>query len=76
MYCGVTIALTLLVLLMWKFWMRGNRDQAAKDMNDPLRTERVMEYQKKVNESMDMNTPFYPGRGSLGHQLWGRDENV
>jgi hypothetical protein len=50
---------------MWR-----NRDK-MKAGHEPLRTERVMAYQKKVNESMEMNTPFYPGKGSPGHLLWG-----
>jgi hypothetical protein len=66
----VTIPLTLLVLSGYKIWMWRNRDK-MKAGHEPLRTERVMAYQKKVNESMEMNTPFYPGKGSPGHLLWG-----
>jgi len=86
MYWAVTIPLTLFILTVWKFWMGINRARDKKGGNEPLRTERVTAYQKKVNESMEINTPFYPGKGSrghfqaseshLGHLLWGTEENV
>jgi hypothetical protein len=75
-YWGITIPLTLLILLMWKLWMRRNKEKDTKTRNEPLRTERVMEYQRRVDESMDMNTPFYPGKGSLANMFWGMEKNI
>lgn len=74
MYWAVTIPLTLVILTVWKFWMVRNKYK--KGAKKPLKTERVMQYQKKVKESLNTNTPFYPGKGSTRIQLWGNEENV
>jgi hypothetical protein len=76
MYWVVTIPLTLLVLTIWKLWMGINRYREEKRDCKPLKTDRVMAYQEKVNESMEMNTPFYPGKESPGRMLWGSEKNV
>lgn len=76
MYWAVTIPLTLLILIIWKFWMGIHRNRDEKGVNDYLGTERVMAYRNKVNESMEINTPFYPGKGASGHLLLGMEENV
>lgn len=59
--------------------MGMNRYKEDKGGSTSVQTQRVVDYQNKVNASMEMNTPFYPfppGKGIPGHLLWGREENV
>ncbi|RDW73553.1 hypothetical protein BP6252_07460 [Coleophoma cylindrospora] len=76
MYWAVTIPLTLMILLVWKLWMGRARDKDKNGRNEYPRTEGLSSYQKKVNESMESNTPFYPEQEALEGHFWKGEENV
>lgn len=74
-YWAVTIPLTLLILALWKLWMGINRARNNVVVHEPL-TQRVKTYREKVDGEMEVNTPFYPGKGSPGSLLLGKGEDI
>lgn len=68
-YWVVTVPLTLFILAIWKTWMHLQTKSSFAE-KESLKQERILTYQSNINESLALNTPFYPTRGEPGHLKW------